>query len=117
LSDQMNRAAAVSRREFLRKCAATATLTTLPILGESSAFGGQAPQKRGPAARTFSLDNDWLFGGQLDTSTLDPHTLDPAIDDSSFLRVTLPPGRMAARLALSPSLQNARRASAAPRLP
>jgi beta-galactosidase len=86
LSNSMNSAAAISRREFLRNCAATATLTTLPILGAWDSANGQA--SRGPAARTFSLDTGWLFGGTLDAS--DPHALDPAFDDSSFPRVTLP---------------------------
>lgn len=56
-------AAGLSRREFLRSSAATATLTSLPILG------GWASGKRGPASRTIFLDNDWLFGGKLDTPT------------------------------------------------
>jgi beta-galactosidase len=86
--DPSNRAAEISRRKFLRNCAATATLTTLPIFGTWDSLGAQAPTKRGPATRTFSLDGNWLFGGPLDTS--DPHALDPAFDDSSFPRVTLP---------------------------
>ena len=69
-----------SRRKFLRNCAATATLTSLPILG------GWASGKRGPASRTISLDNDWLFGGKLDT----PNPLDPLLNDAAFSRVTLP---------------------------
>jgi beta-galactosidase len=86
----MNRAAAVSRREFLRNCAATASLTSLPILGGWDSGGRDVPGKHGPASRTISLDNDWLFGGKLNASAPNPHSLDPAFDDSTFPRVTLP---------------------------
>ena len=56
----------------------------MPILG------GWDSGKRGPASRTISLDNDWLFGGKLDTSAPNPHSLDPAFDDSTFPSITLP---------------------------
>src|ERR1035437_363439 len=86
----MNRAAAVSRRKFLRNCAATATLTSLPILGGWDSGGRSVPGEGGPASRTISLDDDWLFGGKLDTSAPNPHSLDPAFDDSHLPQVTLP---------------------------
>ena len=77
-------AAGLSRKKsFLRNCAATATLTSLPILG------GWNSGKRGPASRTISLDNDWLFAGKLDDSAL-PHALDALFNDSTLPRITLP---------------------------
>jgi beta-galactosidase len=84
-----NHAAAISRRKFLRTGAATATLTTLPILGGWDSGGHRVSGKNGPAARTVSLDSDWLFGGKLGTPPPD-RSLDPAFDDSAFPRVTLP---------------------------
>jgi beta-galactosidase len=79
--------ATISRREFLRNCAATTTLTALPIPVWAAR---QLPLMRGAAAHTVSLDGDWLFGGKLDPSAPDPRALDPLFDDSHFSRVTLP---------------------------
>ena len=89
-ASQMNRTAAISRRKFLRNCAATTTLASLPILGGWDSGGDDVPGKRGPAAHTLSLDNDWLFGGKLDPSAPDPRPLDPLFDDSHLAHVTMP---------------------------
>lgn len=40
--------------------------------------------------RTCSLDGNWLFGGEIDSTAPAPHSLDQAFDDSSFTHFTLP---------------------------
>ena len=66
----------VSRRNFLRSCAAgTAVLATGSLWGL-----GPNAATRGPARLTFALDHDWLFAGKAANAT----------DESAFTKVTLP---------------------------
>lgn len=82
----MMKTAPQSRRAFILNCAASATvLTAAPILGGWTLDGTHAPGERGPASRTFSLNQNWLFGGRLDASAVSAD-----FDDASFARVTLP---------------------------
>jgi len=73
----------LSRRDFLRHCAATATVASVPLLGGWSS--DSSSKSRGPAARTFPLNQGWLFGGKFD-----PAGNDPSFDDSGFTPITLP---------------------------
>ena len=74
----------VSRRQFLRSCAAAA-LVSVPVLESWGERGAFASPHNGPAAGILSLDRDWGFGG-----ALTPAALRPGFDDSDFARVTLP---------------------------
>ncbi|HEY5328582.1 MAG TPA: glycoside hydrolase family 2 TIM barrel-domain containing protein [Acidobacteriaceae bacterium] len=66
----------ISRRNFLRSCAAgTAVLAT----GSLWALGPNAATK-GPARLTFALDQDWLFAGKAGSATA----------ETAFTKVTLP---------------------------
>lgn len=66
----MMKAAPPSRREFIRRGASA--LAAAPILGGWTSGGQPAPGERGPAARTFSLNQNWLFGEERTPVTL-PH--------------------------------------------
>jgi beta-galactosidase len=85
LSSKSNALPSISRRDFIRTCAATATLTSVPILGGWDANGQPSSGKRGPATRTFSLDQNWLFGGKFHAAAANP-----GFDDISSAQVTLP---------------------------
>ena len=67
----------------MRGCAGVAAL------GPAVLDWSQQPQPfsnpAGPAQRTHSLDQDWLFGGKLTLPALDP-----AFDDSKFTKISLP---------------------------
>lgn len=78
--------AKISRRDFVQNCLISASaLTALPILGCRSNSKQTISPNNGPAAWTKSLDQDWLFGGELK-----PETLAAAFDDRTFERITLP---------------------------
>ena len=81
----VNGPAPLSRRGFIRNCASTATLTSVPILGGWALNGRLASGKLGPASRSFSLNKNWLFGGRFDESTVGLN-----FDDSTYAHVTLP---------------------------
>ncbi|HEU5340436.1 glycoside hydrolase family 2 protein [Edaphobacter sp.] len=82
----MMKTAPSSRRSFIRNCVASAAaITAAPILSGWTLKGTPIPGRRGPATRTFSLNQKWLFGGKFDASALSPD-----FNDVSFTRVTLP---------------------------
>ena len=86
MSRQENQPTPLSRRNFIRNCAASAaTLTSAPILGGWTASGKRASAERGPATRTYSLNQNWLFGGKFNESALAAN-----FNDASFARVSLP---------------------------
>jgi beta-galactosidase len=66
----------LSRREFTRRCA-IGSLT----LAASSIFNLAIAQK-GPARIEFPLDQEWLFGGKLDSAS--------SMDETAFAKVNLP---------------------------
>jgi beta-galactosidase len=72
--------AAISRREFTRRCAlGAAALAASSILGFDPAKASAAVAK-GPARFVFPLDQDWLFAGKFAGQT----------DDKAFAKVTVP---------------------------
>lgn len=86
LSQQESKSPPLSRRDFIRNCtAAGAALSAAPILGGWTSDGSPVSGERGPATRTFSLNQDWFFGGKFQSPALDR-----TFDDSSFAKVTLP---------------------------
>lgn len=74
----------ISRRKFVQSCTlGTITLASGSIQGcltTKKVYG-----KSGPDNRVFPLDQDWLFGGKFN-----PSSLLPAFDDSAFSQITLP---------------------------
>jgi hypothetical protein len=77
---------AVSRREFVQRCAVGAmALASAPIAGCRSASPGRMARRTGPASRMIPLDQDWLFGGKFD-----PVAIARDFDDASFSRISLP---------------------------
>ncbi len=60
-------------------------LGALPVLGCRSIHSGQRAGEQGPARRTLSLDDQWLFGGRFDSAATAP-----AFNDAAFSLVTLP---------------------------
>ena len=75
----------LSRREFIQTFAlGGAALATSSILGSYVASAFARTQTR-PAPYTYSLDQDWLFGGRSI-----PDAINPLFDDRNFSRVTLP---------------------------
>lgn len=73
----------LSRRNFVRSCAAgAATLASGSLWGFAPAGKGS---RTGPAQLLFTLDQDWLFGGKVDPDAKATH-----IDDTAFTKVTLP---------------------------
>lgn len=70
---------ALSRRSFLRGCAATA-VASAPVLNN----WGQA-RRGGPSQRVLDLNADWLFGGKWSVAAMQPD-----FADAAFSRVTLP---------------------------
>ena len=76
----------ISRRDFVRSCGAgAATLVSDAMLAYGSAAAKEIAGQTGPACCTLSLDRDWLFGGKLTDSSLQP-----GFNDAIFSRVTLP---------------------------
>jgi beta-galactosidase len=75
----------LSRREFIKRCSlGTAALAAGSILGCQT---GQprAFSQAGAARYSFSLDQNWLFGGKYD-----PAAIEPTFPDQHFSQVTLP---------------------------
>ncbi|HEX3719037.1 MAG TPA: glycoside hydrolase family 2 TIM barrel-domain containing protein [Verrucomicrobiae bacterium] len=71
--------AAISRREFTRRCAlGTAALAVGSIL-DFSAMPAKAAAQNGPARFVVPLDQDWLFGGKFNAN-----------GNTAFSKVTLP---------------------------
>ena len=86
LPKNLTHLAHISRRDFIRDCAAAAaTLTSVPILGGWGTNSNSIAAPSGPARRALSLDRDWLFGGKLDAAALEP-----GFNDGPFPRVALP---------------------------
>jgi beta-galactosidase len=83
VSARKNNPASLSRRSFIRGCAATAALGPAVLTWGQSP--GSSAHPAGPAQRLGPLDQDWLFGGKFT-----PAAIDSAFDDSGFARVTLP---------------------------
>src|SRR5579862_5535878 len=73
----------ISRREFIRAATAAAALTPSVLTWGQSAAAPAKPS--GPAQRSISLDNDWLFGGKFSAAAMQPE-----FDDKAFTSVTLP---------------------------
>lgn len=84
MRDDGRSARRVSRRKFLRGCAA-ASLAATPVLQNWGDVIGSAAGSSGPAEGTLSLDADWRFAGKLT-----PAALQPAFDDANLARITLP---------------------------
>lgn len=73
----------VSRRTFLKSCAATAAAASIPVL---HTWGATRSLKSMRAAqRVIPFNRDWLFGGKFN-----PEALRPDFSDSAFQRITLP---------------------------
>lgn len=86
LSRKFARLSQISRRDFIRDCAATAaTLTPVPILGGWGKSSDSIAGTSGPARHSLSLDRDWFFGGKFDATALES-----GFNDSAFTRVVLP---------------------------
>jgi beta-galactosidase len=76
-----------SRRDFLRTCAlGTAALASGSLLGFGTAKA-RATSPTGAARYSFSLDQNWLFGGKWNGDT---NFLMPGYDEKNFATVTLP---------------------------
>lgn len=73
----------VSRRTFLKACAATAAAASTPVL---HGWGAQRAERTMRAAHhAIPFNQDWLFGGKFT-----PDTLRPDFNDAAFQRITLP---------------------------
>lgn len=72
---------ALSRRGFLRGCAATA-VASVPVL---NSWGQINARRGGPAQHVLELNTDWLFGGKWTAAAMQPE-----FADGAFTRVTLP---------------------------
>ena len=83
--DKMNRTTQVSRRKFIGSCAAAAVASSAPVLDIWGMEDKNRQSRRGPAFRTLSLDQDWLFGRKLDSAALQPD-----FDDTTLSKITLP---------------------------
>ncbi len=78
--------AALGRRDFAKTCALGAAAVASNsivrrIVGAEASIG-----RRNAPGQTFSLDQDWLFGGRLGNYV----ALQPEFDDSHFSRINLP---------------------------
>lgn len=71
----------ITRRGFLCGASATALVSASVLHG----LPGWAEDRTRAARYVFSLDHDWLFGGELT-----PKSLEPNFDDAAFSRVSLP---------------------------
>lgn len=76
----------MSRREFVRNCAAGATAF---VSGASLPANVKPPTalavRQGSVSGIIPLDEDWLFGGKFQEAALQP-----AFDDATFERISLP---------------------------
>ena len=77
----------ISRRRFIRNCAATAMLPAATAVLNWGAENGAAARGSGPARRVVSLNDRWLFGGK---NTYSPLAMHREFDDSAWKPVTLP---------------------------
>jgi len=84
MSEEKESSSTVSRRTFIHRCAAT-TLVSVPVLQAWGSRACSAADSTGGAARTLSLDQNWLFGGKAS-----PAAMTPEFDDASFARIHLP---------------------------
>lgn len=74
-----------TRREFIRTCGiSTAAIAASSILGGFK-WNSYASTKLGPAAYTFPLNQNWLFGGRYN-----PDAIKSIFNDKDFTKVTLP---------------------------
>lgn len=73
----------LSRRDFLCQSGAVVTVASVPLLGSWSDAVAEAA--RGPAARTFALNQGWLFAGRVNAADVLP-----SLTDSNLEPVTLP---------------------------
>lgn len=85
MQEKADRGDQLSRRQFVRNGAAAALLSSIAVLDSWGQPMHHQKKSSGPANRTLSLDQDWLFGGKLD-----PAALQPAFNDTGFSRITLP---------------------------
>lgn len=70
-----------SRRKFIQDCA-----IGIAVLGSGSLMGFTNPNvKKGPARKVIPLNQNWLFGGRMD-----PTSLGKSFSDKGFSPVTLP---------------------------
>jgi beta-galactosidase len=83
VSTRKNNPARISRRHFIRGCAATAAFSPAVLSWGRTRTSTAHPS--GPAQHVLPLDQDWLFGGKFS-----PAAIESAFDDSQFARVTLP---------------------------
>lgn len=74
----------VSRRSFLRGCAAAAAWASTPVLHGWAAKRAPGRTMRG-ARQTLLLDQDWLFGGKFSSVAAQPN-----FEDAGFEAITLP---------------------------
>lgn len=87
IKDEGARKPGLSRRDFLRLCTAgVGGAAAFSVLGNRAfAAARKFPVSTGPAARTFNLDRNWLFGGKFDGSGLGM-----TFDDNAYERVVVP---------------------------
>ncbi|MGB3629308.1 MAG: glycoside hydrolase family 2 TIM barrel-domain containing protein [Terracidiphilus sp.] len=83
MSTRKNNSTRISRRRFIRGCAATAAFGPAVLSWSQPRTSTSHPS--GPAQHVLPLDQDWLFGGKFT-----PGAIDPAFDDNQFTHVTLP---------------------------
>ncbi|MGH7978708.1 MAG: glycoside hydrolase family 2 protein, partial [Limisphaerales bacterium] len=77
-----------SRRDFIKTCSiGTAALASGSVLGFFGGAKARAASYAGAARYSFSLDQNWLFGGRWNG---DSNYLQPGYDESGFEKVTLP---------------------------
>ncbi len=77
-----------SRRDFIKSCSiGTAALASGSVLGFFGGARARAASTAGAARYSFSLDQNWLFGGRWNGDT---NFLQPGYDESAFEKVTLP---------------------------
>jgi beta-galactosidase len=86
MNHKTNHAYRVSRRDFIRTSAiGVAGLASGALTGCVNAANSIAAQPTGPTGYTFSLNQDWLFGGNFTADALKQR-----FDDASFSKVTVP---------------------------
>jgi beta-galactosidase len=78
----------MSRRDFVRGCAAgaTALATDSLLLGPRETWAHETGAKTPPPRRTVSLQQNWLFGGKM----RDRHALEPGFREAGFSKIDLP---------------------------
>lgn len=85
MRSEVRREKQLSRRAFVRSCAAgTAGLVAGSLWGLAPGRDGKGSPS-GPATVLYSLDQDWLFGGKVD-----PDAKASQFGDGAFRKVTLP---------------------------